>query len=143
MVVLLLTGLYFCFIDNHNFEKVAPRNTTENLPAIENAVPSKGKDEDSVKIEKQSIIPPLSSERAKIERSPSLLPASHGEPVNLEAHSYSIKNEKKERAITPGVILQSGKSINVKIPDSEEIIRVQRDKTYHPGGYNVLWEKKY
>lgn len=141
--VLLLMGLYCYFMENRNSEKVAPRNNSGNLPASENPMPNKGKDEDSQKIEKQSLIPPLSSESVKIERSPSLLSASYGDPANLEEQSYSIKNKKKEIAITPGVTFQPGKSVNIKISDGDEVIRVQRDKRYHPGGYNVLWEKKY
>ena len=143
IVVLLLMGLYFHFIGNRGSEKVAPGNTIEPPPAAENAIPSREKGEESTKIEKQPLIPPLSSQGEKIERPPSLQPVTHGESDNLEEQSYSIRNKKKEIAITPGVSFQPGKSVNVKIPGEDELIRIKLDKTYHPGGYNVLWEKKY
>lgn len=142
MVLLLLCGLYFYFVGNPSSEKVAPNNTTETLPSVEKATPNEKTDENSTKIEKQPKVSPIPSEGSKIERSPTLTPA-HGESVNLEEQSYSIKNEKKEIPITPGVSLQPGKSVNVKVPGEEEFIRVQRDKVYHPGGYNVLLEKKF
>ena len=146
MAALLLPGIYF--MRGPSSENVAPENSIETLPPIENAMPSKNADNstkeegNSTKAEKQSPISPTPTENVKIEKSSSLTPAP-GESVNLEEQSYSIKTKKREIPITPGVSLQPGKSINVKIPGQEEIIRVQRDKVYHPGGYNVLWEKKY
>lgn len=134
-------GLYF--IGNRGPEKVAPGNTIEPSPAAESAMPSMEKGEESIKIEKQPLIPPTSSQGEKMERPPSLQPVTHGESDNLGEQSYSIKNKKKEIAITPGVTFQPGKSVNVKIPGEDELIRIKLDKTYHPGGYNVLWEKKY
>lgn len=141
LAVLLLTSLYFYSMGNHNSEKVTPENTVENIPPVENAMPSK-EDDSSTMVQNRPQVSPASSHRMEIERSSSLVP-NHEESVNLEEQSYSIKNEKKEIPITPGVSLQPGKSVNVKIPGGEEVIRIQRDKTYHPGGYNVLWEKKY
>lgn len=143
MTVLLLTAFYFYFIGTRTSEKVAPSNTTESLPAAQDSVPVKGKDEDTAKVKKQPVTPPISYGREKVERSPVSPPTFHGDPVNLEDQSYSINNKKKETPITPGVTLEPGKSINIKIPGEDEIIHIQRDKTYHPGGYNVLWEKKY
>ncbi|AIF53193.1 hypothetical protein [Pelosinus sp. UFO1] len=141
IVVLLLLGFYF--IGNRGSEKVAPGNTIESPPAAESAMPSTERSEESTKIEKQTLIPPPSSQGEKMERPPSLQPVTHGESDNLEEQSYSIKNKKKEISITPGVTFQPGKSISVKIPGEDETIRIKLDKTYHPGGYNVLWEKKY
>lgn len=143
IVVLLLMGLYLYFIGNLGSEKVAPSNTVEPLPAAESAIPIREKGEDSTKIEKQQVIPPPSSQGERLERPPSLQLAPHGESDNLEEQSYSIKNKKKDISITPGVTFQPGKSISVKIPGEDETIRIKLDKTYHPGGYNVLWEKKY
>lgn len=143
IVVLLLMGLYFYFIGNRSSEKVAPGNSIEPSPAAESAIPSTEKGEESTKIEKQPLIPPASSQGEKMERPPSLQPVTHGESDNLEEQSYSIKNKKKEISITPGVTFQPGKSVNVKIPGEDETIRIKLDKTYHPGAYNVLWEKKY
>lgn len=143
IVVLLLTSLYLCFIGNRGTEKVAPSNTIENPPAVESAIPSTEKGEESTKIEKQQVIPPPSSQGERLERPPALQPAPHGESDNLEEQSYSIKNKKKDISITPGVTFQPGKSVSVKIPGEDETIRIKLDKTYHPGGYNVLWEKKY
>lgn len=140
MVLALLTVCYFYVAGNRISKQVPPSATTENPPAVENIIPSKGIDEEPTKMEKQPVTPQASSGNEKIERAPSA-PPPHGEQINLQDQSYSIHNEKKEITITPGVTFQPGKSVDLKV--GEEVIRVGRDKTYHPGGYNVLWEKKY
>ena len=141
--IVLLAGLYFYFLGNPNSEKVTPSKTIESIPSVENAMPSKEKEESPTKTQKTIQATPAQYEKETMKRSPALTPAPSRESVNLEEHSYSIKNENKEIPLTPGISLQRGKSVNVKIPGEDEIIRIQRDKTYHPGGYNVLLEKKF
>ena len=143
IVILLSTAFYFYFMGNRISKQVAPNKAIEHLPAAESKISSKGKKENSPKAEKQTLISPTSFGREKIEHSLRFAPAANGDPVNLDDQSYSISNEKKGIVITPGVTIQPGKSVDVKIPGGDKIIRVQRDKVYHPGGYNVLLEKKF
>lgn len=140
LVLVLLASCYFYVAGNRISTQVPSSTATENLPDVENKILDKGKNEESTTMEKQPSTPQTSSGSDKIERSPAVPPSS-GEEINLQEQSYSIHNTKKEITITPGVTFQPGKSVNLKV--GEEVIRVQRDKTYHPGGYNVLWEKKY
>lgn len=145
-VMLIALGLfcYFSLIRERIVEKVPLTDTVETIPAAENTVPNKEKELDSTKIEKQEVTPqtPRATESEKIQR-PASVSISHNDPVNLEEQSYSIHNQKKEIPLTSGVSLQPGKSVNIKVSGDDEIIRIQRDKVYHPGGYNVLLEKKY
>lgn len=140
MFALLSTGLYFCLKGNLIIAKEAKKDSFATLPLVENTVSNTedGKSTKAQHVQLQSSIAPL-SESVKMERPAPIQEKS----VNLEGQSYSIRNEKKDIRITPGVSLQRGKSINVKIPGDEGIVRIQRDKEYHPGGYNVLLERKY
>ena len=140
IVVVIAMGVYFYIQGKKVCPQVPPRTITEEPPVVEQSVPSKGKDVQPAKIEKQPVLPTPSSAREKIELSPAVNATPH-DTVNLEEQSYSIHKEKKEIPITPGVILQPGKSVNLKV--GEDVIKLERDKTYHPGAYNVLWEKKY
>jgi hypothetical protein len=141
-VVVLLAVLYSYLIGIPTYEKVIPRQTTENSPKIEDITPNKVQEEKATPIEKKVVPVPQSTESVKIERGP-VVPLVSKDSVSLEEQSYSISNQRKEIPITPGVSLQPGKSINIKVPGREELLRLQRDKTYHPGGYTVLFEKKY
>lgn len=145
MLAVALLGVYFYFEANGTSGTVPLSNKNEGLPAALDPVPSPGSKEDIPKEETKPAtqLPAATSSMEKIEHTPSLTPVSHDETMNLQEQSYSIRNEKKEIYITPGVTLQPGKSINIKIPGGDEMIRVQRDKNYHPGGYNVLVEKKF
>lgn len=145
ILAVALVSVYVYFAGNGTREKTPPHKETEVPPATEKTVSPQEKKEDIPKgeIKPATQLLPATSSMEPIEYSPSVTPVSHGESINLAEHSYSIRNEKKEIYITPGVTLQPGKSINIKIPGEDEIIRVQRDKNYHPGGYNVLVEKKF
>ena len=55
----------------------------------------------------------------------------------------SITRKKREMKITPGVVYESGKGINMKMPGTEESIQIRRDNTYRAGEYRVQWEKKF
>lgn len=142
IVVAVLTCLYVYFAEKPAPEQSAPPTVIENVPVMDKTMPNKENTEPSATTETHSR-PPSASSDTSTKPTFSLPPVSHGDPVNLEEQSYSIRNEKKTIPITPGVVVQPGTSINVKIPGGDEIIRVQRDKVNHPGGYNVLWEKKY
>jgi len=146
IVILLLLTLYFQLMVHPVPTKVEPTNTNEILPATTPLVPNKEKvEEPSTKTDEQQQQPrviPTPPEIESIKHSPT--PDPHDDDdVKLEEQSYSIHNTKKDIPITPGISLEPGKSINVKVSDEDEVIRVQRDKKYHPGSYNVLWEKKY
>lgn len=146
MAVGMVAVLYFYFIGNGTSEKVLPSNTNttiENSPITPNIIPSKEKEASSIPIEKQPVVSPPAFKQEKIKPLPSLLTIPQEDSVNLEEQSYSITNQKKDIPIVPGVTLERGKSVNIKVADGGEIIRIQRDKNYHPGGYNVLFEKKY
>lgn len=142
-IVITLVALIasYLYVVNKWIPPQAPPDTIkENPPVVEKEMPNKKKEEETILIEKKPTLSLPSSASEKIER-PATVSATREETVNLEEQSYSIHKEKKEISITPGVVLQPGKSINLKV--GEDIIRVGRDKVYHPGGYNVLWEKKY
>jgi len=145
IIALLLLALYFQLMVHPVPTKVEPSDTTEVLPPVAPPLPNKEKaEEPTTKTNEQQQQPrvvPTPPEIESIKHSP--IPDPHDDTANLEEQSYSIHNTKKDIPLTPGISLQPGKSINVKVSDEDEVIRVQRDKKYHPGGYNVLWEKKY
>jgi hypothetical protein len=79
----------------------------------------------------------------KMELSPAEKRLTKTKQTVVEDFTYSLKKERKEKQITPGVSYESGKGINMKIPDQEETVQIRRDHTYREGEYRVLWEKKY
>jgi hypothetical protein len=146
LLALALIGIHFFLQKDYIGGQNAPKNNTENTPPAETTILNGEGDKDSLKAnDKQPTLVPKTGfeNKNKMELSPVPISVSQREPVNLEKHSYSIKNEKKEIKLTPGVSFQPGKSITVKIPGEEEVIKVKRDKIYHPDSLNMLWEKKY
>ncbi|MDT8902484.1 hypothetical protein [Anaeroselena agilis] len=65
-------------------------------------------------------------------------------PGDIVDYSYSLKKESNERAILPGVTVESGaKCVNIKTADKDRTIQIKRDDTHPGNGYQVMWQKKY
>lgn len=138
LLLAALTGLYLYFQKPDAADRSLPGNSTESITPAEQTVTA-DKEEQPVPL------PANEPENGKMTLSPVPATVSQEDSVDLEKHTYSIKKEKKkEIPLSPGVTFQAGsKSIIVKIPGEEEIIRVQRDKVYHQDGVRMLWEKTY
>lgn len=57
--------------------------------------------------------------------------------------SYSLRQERTERTILPGVTYSPSQGVNVKTADKDATIRITRDATYTTTDYQVMWHKKY
>lgn len=148
LLLAALTGLYLYFQIPDAAERSRPGNGTESITPAEQAVTADQEErKNAVEVKKKQPVPLPANEpeNGKMTLSPVPATVSQEDSVDLEKHTYSIKKEKKkEIPLSPGVTLQTGsKSIIVKIPGEEEVIRVQRDKVYHQDGVHMLWEKKY
>ncbi len=64
-------------------------------------------------------------------------------PPAATDYSYSLRQQRDERTILPGVTIGPGKALNVKTAKKDETIRITRDSTYPSSDYQVLWQKKY
>jgi hypothetical protein len=58
-------------------------------------------------------------------------------------YTYTLKKERKERAIAPGVTYVPGEGIHIKTSGKDATIRITRDTTYQASDYQVMWHKKY
>ncbi|HWQ61867.1 MAG TPA: hypothetical protein VN521_06120, partial [Negativicutes bacterium] len=64
-------------------------------------------------------------------------------PTAVADYSYSLKQQRSERTILPGVTVGPGKAVSVKTANKDETIRITRDSTYPSSDYQVMWQKKY
>lgn len=144
LTLIILVGVFFYF-QRHDVEKeTRSENGTENIPPAETVILKEG-DGTAIKVkEEQPVVVPtnqLKNDKLTLSSMPTVI--SREDPVDLEEHTYSIKNKKKEIILSPGVSLQPSKGITIKIPGEDEVIKVQRDKIYHPDSIHMFWEKKY
>lgn len=145
LTLVVLIGAYFIFT-RHDVEKESrSENGTENIPPAETVILNREGDGTAIKVkDEQPVVVPtnqLKNDKLTLSSMPTV--TSREDPVDLEEHTYSIKNKKKEIILSPGVSLQPSKGITIKIPGEDEVIKVQRDKTYHPDSIHMFWEKKY
>lgn len=73
-----------------------------------------------------------------------LAPVPRGQdtlPANSD-YSYTIKNEKKELQILPGVTYAPRDGVSIKTSSKDEVIQLQRDHSSNTD-YQVLWKKKF
>ncbi|EIW19194.1 hypothetical protein [Pelosinus fermentans] len=145
LTLILLIGVFFYF-QRHDIEKESRSvNGTEKIPPAETVTLNREGDGTVIKVkEEQPVVVPtnqLKDDKLTLSSMPTV--TSREDSVDLKEHTYSIKNKKKEIILSPGVSLQPSKGITIKIPGEEEVIKVQRDKTYHSDSIHMFWEKKY
>ncbi|SFL77874.1 hypothetical protein [Pelosinus propionicus] len=145
LIAVVLLGAYLYFQRHDIDEKNKSENGTENIPPAETVILNREGDSKAIKVEEgQAAVDPsnqLESQKINLSSVPAV--TSHEDSVDLEEHTYSIKNKKKEIILSPGVSFQPSKGITIKIPGEQEVIKVERDKTYHPDSIHMFWEKKY
>ncbi len=145
LTLIILIGMFFYFQKHDIKEESGSVNGTEKIPPAETVTLDREGDDTVIKTKEEQpvVIPTNQLKDDKLTLSPMPTITSREDSVDLEGYSYSIKNKKKEIILSPGVSLQPSKGITIKIPGEEEVIKVQRDKTYHSDSIHMFWEKKY
>ncbi len=145
LTLIIIIGVFLYFQEHDSKEEGRSVNGMEKIPPAETVTLNREGDSTVIKVkEEQPVMIPVSQFKDdKLTMSSVPAVPTREDSVDLEEHSYSIKNKKKEIILSPGVSLQPSKGITIKIPGEEEVIKVQRDKTYHPDSIHMFWEKKY
>lgn len=124
------------------------RETTPRQPPAEIAAPA-GEQQTALPPPPQTL-PPEPAEEAEIQARPEKAeltgpakPAKTAAGPDLSQYSCSIKREAADRPITPGVTLTPGESINIRLDNENERLRLKRGSATSSGGYQIIWERKY
>jgi hypothetical protein len=137
IIAILLFAIYYFFLKgNFNTETRLPINIPETNTPMQDIPPVEAETH-KPSIVDQAISPGI----GKQEFLPPPRPAV--DSVNMDDYSYTIENKKKDIMITPGMTLQPGKGINVKLPGEKVTLQLQRDNTYRSNEFKVILEKKY
>jgi len=134
ILVMLLAGLYLLFQGGQLFvkqEPPAPREVKAEPPVSISPAP-----QESV----SSVESVSSGESGSMALSP--VPRTPAASQANSDYSYTIKKEKKELQILPGVTYAPSEGVNIKTASKDETIQLQRGHSYNTD-YQVLWKKKY
>ena len=136
ILVMLLAGLYLLFQGGQLFVKQEPPAPPEVKVKAEPPVSISPAPQESVS----------SGDSVSFGESGSMaLSPAPRTPAASQAnsdYSYTIKKEKKELQILPGVTYVPSEGVNIKTASKDETIQLQRDHSYNTD-YQVLWKKKY